>query len=162
MAQAARIFVSHAHADSAWCRAFVQALRDAGADVWYDEHDLTYAFIGEEIVHELQERPTFIVLHSPASLASPWVQREVGTAIGLGEKDRTRSILLVTAEQADVPTLWAAFQRVSGPGDRGLSAPEAARRVISILAHAPAHTQERLPSRRSALRLARSQNTARV
>jgi predicted esterase len=33
-----RIFVSHSHKDHEFCRALVNALREAGADVWYDEH----------------------------------------------------------------------------------------------------------------------------
>ncbi len=109
MAHAARIFVSHAPEDTAWCRAFVQALRDAGADVWYDEHDLGDGVIGEEIARELQARPIFIVILSPAAMASPRVEREVSAAIGLREKawPSTRSMLLVMAEQADVPALWA-------------------------------------------------------
>jgi hypothetical protein len=36
-----RIFVSHSHKDDAACHARVAALRDASADVWYDEHNLT-------------------------------------------------------------------------------------------------------------------------
>jgi hypothetical protein len=142
MAQAARIFVSHAHEDTPWCRTFVQALRDAGADVWYDEHDLGDGVISEEIERELQARPMFIVLLSPASMVSPQVQREVRAAIDLrdtaGPTTTTRTMLLVMAEQTDVPGLWADFQRVSGPGDRGISAPEAARRALATLALAPA------------------------
>ncbi|HEV2459023.1 MAG TPA: TIR domain-containing protein [Ktedonobacterales bacterium] len=49
MAGAAHIFVSHAPEDSAWCGAFVQALREAGADVWDDdEHILGDGASGEE------------------------------------------------------------------------------------------------------------------
>src|SRR5258708_24851327 len=120
MAQAARIFVSHAPEDTAWCRAFVQALREAGADVWYDEPDLGDGVMGEEIARELQARPMFIVILSPAALASPQVHREVSAASGVQEKagPGSRSMLLVMAEQADVPRLWADYQRVSGPGDR--------------------------------------------
>lgn len=144
MAQAARIFISHAHEDSAWCRAFVQVLREAGADVWYEEHNRGDGVIGEEIERELQARPIFIVILSRASLASPLVQRAVGAASGLRETapPKTRSMLLVMAEQVEVPRLWTDFQRVSGPGDGGLSAAEAARRALATLAIAPAHTPE--------------------
>jgi hypothetical protein len=34
------VFVSHSHEDDAFCRGVVAALRGAGADVWYDEHNL--------------------------------------------------------------------------------------------------------------------------
>ena len=33
------VFVSHAHEDDAFCRAVVEGLRGAAADVWYDEHN---------------------------------------------------------------------------------------------------------------------------
>ena len=36
MSQTARIFVSHSHEDAEWSRTFVDELRLAGADVWYD------------------------------------------------------------------------------------------------------------------------------
>src|SRR5258708_39369503 len=142
MGDGARIFVSHAPEDTAWCRAFVQALREAGADMWCDEHHLGDGVSGEELERELQARPLFIAILSPASLASPRVQREVRAASGVRDTawPTTRTILLVLAEQADVPRLWADYPRVSGPGDRGLSAPEAARRAKSTLASAPAHT----------------------
>src|SRR5258707_4322337 len=142
MAQAARIFVSAAPGDPGWCRAFVPAVGEAGADVWYDEPDLGDGVMGEEIARELQARPMFIVILSPAALASPQVHREVSAASGVQEKagPGSRSMLLVMAEQADVPRLWADYQRVSGPGDRGLAAPEAARRALTTLATAPAHT----------------------
>ncbi len=141
MAHAARIFVSHAPEDTAWCHAFVQALRDAGADVWYDENDLGDGVIGAESARELQARPLCIVILSPAALASPAVHREVGAAMGVREKagPSTRSMLLVLAEPADVPRVWAEYPRVSGPGEGGLTAPEAARRVLATLTNAPAH-----------------------
>jgi hypothetical protein len=59
MARSARIFVSHAHEDNAWCRSFVQGLRQAGADIWYDEHNLGYGELGVEIERELRARPIF-------------------------------------------------------------------------------------------------------
>lgn len=47
MAEAAGIFVSHAHEDNVWCRTFVETLRQAGANVWYDEHNLGYGELGK-------------------------------------------------------------------------------------------------------------------
>ena len=35
-----RIFLSHNHTDIAFSDALAKALRDAGADVWYDEQNL--------------------------------------------------------------------------------------------------------------------------
>lgn len=121
MAQAARIFVSHAHEDNAWCRAFVQALRQAGADMWYDEHNLGYGTLGEEIERELRARPIFLVILSPAAIHKPWVRREVEAAISLKDEEPERIVLPMMAE---VPLFWRGYKRVAGPGDAGLTATE--------------------------------------
>jgi TIR domain len=79
MAEAARIFVSHAHEDNAWCYTFVVALRQGGATVWYDEHNLGYGALEDEIERELRARPIFLVILSPASIGKPTVA-DVGAA----------------------------------------------------------------------------------
>jgi hypothetical protein len=43
MAEAARIFVSHAHEDNTWFRTFVEALRQGGAGT---SHDFLLALLG--------------------------------------------------------------------------------------------------------------------
>jgi tetratricopeptide (TPR) repeat protein len=138
MAQAAGIFVSHAHEDNAWCRAFVLALREAGADVWYDEHNLGYGVLGEEIERELKVRPIFIVILSPASVGKPWVRREMNAAVGLRDEEPDRIILPVVAEKTEIPLFWREYKRVSGPLDAGLTAAEAAGRVVHTMAIVPA------------------------
>jgi Flp pilus assembly protein TadD len=142
MAEAAGIFVSHAHEDNAWCRTFVEALQQGGASVWYDEHNLGYGVLGEEIERELRVRPIFIVILSPASVGKPWVRREMDAAMYLRDQNPERIILPVVAEKAELPLFWVGYKRVSGPGDIGIDATEAAGRVIHTLgivaAEAPA------------------------
>jgi tetratricopeptide (TPR) repeat protein len=138
MAQAAGIFISHAHEDNSWCRAFVQALRNAGADVWYDEHNLGFGVLSKEIEGELKARPIFIVILSPLSVTKPWVEREVSAAIALQDQDPARIILPVVAEKTEIPLFWQSYKRVSGAGDAGLTAVEAAGRVVHTLAIMPA------------------------
>jgi hypothetical protein len=82
MAEAAGIFIGHAHGDNAWCRTFVETL----ASVWYDEHNLGYGVLGDEIEKELRARPIFIVIRSPASVGKPWVRRETDAAISLRDE----------------------------------------------------------------------------
>lgn len=48
-----RIFVSHSSADNAFCEALVKALRDADADVWYDQHNLGATSLLDVITREL-------------------------------------------------------------------------------------------------------------
>src|SRR5258708_36464201 len=114
MAQAARIFVSHSPTDPTWPRPFVAALRRAGADVWYDEHDLGYNTLSDEIERELRVRPIFLLVLSPAASASPWVRREMAAAIHLTDQSPERILLIVMAITAEVPLLWIEYKRVSG------------------------------------------------
>lgn len=61
-----RIFVSHSHSDDVWCRCFVQALKAAGYDTWYDARSLRGGDTWmENIEHELQAREVFIVILKP-------------------------------------------------------------------------------------------------
>src|SRR5690348_10082282 len=67
------IFVSHSSADNLWTREFVARLRQAGEDVFYDEHSLGYGTHMRIIEQEIQSRPIFITVVSPAAVGSPWV-----------------------------------------------------------------------------------------
>lgn len=129
-----RIFVSHAHEDNVWCRTFVHLLHHAGADVWYDEQNFGHGVIVDEIERELKARPIFIVVLSPTSVLKPWVRREVEAAMSLRDNDAERVILPVAAKMAEVPLLWRGYKQVSGPHGAGLTAAQAARRVVDALA----------------------------
>jgi tetratricopeptide (TPR) repeat protein len=138
MAEAARIFVSHSHEDTAWARPFVAALRQAGADVWYDEHDRGYGALSDEIERQLRACPIFTVVLSPAAVASRWVRREVAAVISLHDQEPKRIIVLVMAMQVEVPLLWREYRRMGGPEDAGLAPAEAAGRVVHAFAIVPA------------------------
>ncbi|MGO8950632.1 MAG: tetratricopeptide repeat protein, partial [Ktedonobacterales bacterium] len=133
MAEAARIFVSHAHEDNAWCQPFVEALRQAGANVWYDERDLVQGVLQREIEQQLRARPIFLLILSPQSVSSDWVQAEMTAAIHLKGQNPERIILPVMARRTEVPLLWVGYKRISGPGDKGINASEAAMLVIRSL-----------------------------
>lgn len=120
-----------------WCRAFIAALRKAGADTWYDEHNLGYGRLMDEIERELHFREVFVVVLSPSAVASPWVRREVNAAIQLHDKQPERILLPVIAETCEVPLLWNEYKRVCGPGDMGLPPEVAAGRVLSALGFSP-------------------------
>ena len=97
MAEQFKVFVSHSHQDDAFCRQLVSALRGAGVDVWYDEHNMGSGQLGPTIERELKERPEFVLILSPAALASAWVEDEARWAYELYRKDRSHTILLVLA-----------------------------------------------------------------
>ena len=78
------------------CDQLVAALRGAGADVWYDEHNLGAGQLLEEIQRELKARPVFLVLLSKNAFASQWVRRETTWAFNLANREPNRLILPIT------------------------------------------------------------------
>ena len=117
MSQAAKVFVSHSHHDVEICRKFVSALRTTGADVWYGEHNMGPGQLGPTIERELRDRSLFVVILSPAALASSWVEDETRWAYNLYRKDKSRSILPVLASKVAENDIWLFlqdFKRVEG------------------------------------------------
>lgn len=132
MQQQSRVFVSHSHADNAWCSAFVDALRRRGADVWYDEQSLRRGTLWREINNELEVRHVFIVVFSPDAFSSTWVDLEINAAIALQAKDKGRVILPVIARKCVVPPMLSGLKYL-GSEEAGLSPEEAADEVARAL-----------------------------
>jgi tetratricopeptide (TPR) repeat protein len=138
--QQLKVFVSHSHQDNAFCHALVSALRGAGADVWYDEHDMGSGRLGPTIERELRERPVFVVILSLAALHSPWVEDETRWAYGLLRKDASRLILPVTATTIQEDDIWLFlqdFKRIEAVGYQPFPRKEAVRRTVRTLALTP-------------------------
>lgn len=92
-----RIFLSHSADDEPFCDAVFQALYSAGADVWYDRHNLRAGPLLDNIMGELESRPVFVVILSKAAFASKWVIRECKWAYNLYDREPNRIILPVVA-----------------------------------------------------------------
>jgi tetratricopeptide (TPR) repeat protein len=146
MATGLPIFISHNYKDNAFCEKLVAALKSAGADVWYDEHNMESGLLMETIMKELGRRKIFIVILSKDAFGSKWVRREAIWAYQLAEDDLTRTILPITAGPID-PTDFSpeegwfflkGFKRVEAPGYLPLAADEAIHRVMHALALTPA------------------------
>jgi peptide/nickel transport system substrate-binding protein len=105
------VFVSHSHQDNALCDAFVEALRARGVDVWYDRSDLQAGhFLSTAIQQELQARTVYILLATPASIASYWVETELNAFRDLAAHDRTRVIIPVVMASGELPLLLRAYK----------------------------------------------------
>jgi tetratricopeptide (TPR) repeat protein len=146
VAQQLKVFVSHSSADKAACDTFVGALRRAGAEVWYDEHNLGAGHLLDEIQREVQTRPIFVVLLSKAAFGSPWVRRETTWAFNLYNREPNRLILPVTVNQIEPsdfngPWLFLEdFKRVEAPGLTPYALAEATERALRLLELTPAGT----------------------
>ena len=138
-----RIFVSHASEDNSFCHAIVMALRDAGADVWYDEHNLSGIAHRVEIARQMWRRPVFLVVLSNAALTSSAVQIECKSAFNRYRHNPTHLILPVVGasyDLDDVETLGylTSTKRIEAAEHEPLPPDEAARRLICALELTPA------------------------
>jgi tetratricopeptide (TPR) repeat protein len=159
------IFVSHSHQDDAFCRSLVTALRAADADVWYDEQNLGAGHLMDAIERELRRRPVFIVILSPAALASRWVKDECTWAYARNRKDPSRILLPVIASAlADEDDIWLflqEFKRIEAPGTMPFPPQEAIQETLRILAlTAPMGATGTGGGSRAATPLPRPQNSA--
>jgi formylglycine-generating enzyme required for sulfatase activity len=126
MASPLPIFVSHSHADNQWCRPFVQALHDAGIDVWYDEKGISGgAQWMATIEQELQTRDIFLLVLTPEAWSSEWVQRELQLAL-----ITKRVIIPVMLKQTAISGFLLTVQFIDATHGQ---AEETVRRVLSII-----------------------------
>src|SRR5581483_5022825 len=109
---ASRIFVSHSHADTPFCREFVNGLRGHGFDVWYDEHNLGWGALRATIEREMPLCQHFVAILSPTAVASEWVNTEIDAALELLQEGTLRSFTFVVAERCTVPLLLRRWKRI--------------------------------------------------
>ncbi len=108
---AKRIFVSHSHADNDFSRKLVQSLSDVDIDVWYDERKLGAGTLAQNIEQALLAADSYIVILSPAAVASPWVQMEWYAALELYRESKIRFIPVIV-EDCEIPLLLRGMHRV--------------------------------------------------
>jgi formylglycine-generating enzyme required for sulfatase activity len=125
---ATRLFVSHSSQDNDWCRPFVAAMTgaDPSLDVWYDEHGLSggSAWV-QTLQQELQSRDVVVLVLTPDSLASQWVQEEMQLALAT-----RRTILPVMHKPSNLSGFLLTRQWVDVVD---LSPEDAARKVLTAL-----------------------------
>lgn len=143
MAQQMKVFVSHSHQNNAFCKKLVKALKGADADVWYDDESLHTGRLGPIIERELRQRPVFIVVLSPAALASRWVEDETRWAYNLlRHHDPTRIMLPVLAEvlpsEDDIWLFLQEFKRIGATGSKPFPPAQAIAATLRALVLTPA------------------------
>lgn len=117
------IFISYSHKDTEYAHRLAAVLQDKGFAVWIDER-LDY---GSQWPHEIQKQLdscyAFIVIMSPRSFASEWVQSELQRA-----KRKLKPVLPVLLE-GDEP--WLSVESTQYYDVRGGKLPDA--RFFSVL-----------------------------
>ena len=72
----ANVFLSYAREDEAAAKQLAEGVRDAGHEVWWDHHIKGGSRFSTEIDRALKSAEAVVVLWSPASVESAWVQDE--------------------------------------------------------------------------------------
>ncbi|GEM_PF-2391613 len=141
-----RVFISHSSSDNEFCRAFASQLRhDIGVSthssnrstapyddsIWFDErHDLMKLdFWMDHVLNEIKNRRHFVVVLSPAAVASPWVRREIDLAAALERDDKLLTLHPVIAQPCTIPQALRNYKIIASDNGKPLSASEAADEV---------------------------------
>ena len=109
----ADVFLSYKREDAAIARRIVDALRDSGLSVWWDDGITPRQSWDTEIEEAISAASTVAVLWSPRSVTSDWVRTEAHYA-----KDRGKLVPAVI-EQCTIPIAFTLTQTVNLSGWTG-------------------------------------------
>jgi hypothetical protein len=100
----ASVFLSHAHLDKAVARQVYWEFRRHSVDCWFDEAELKP---GDSLIQRLQtaidNTDYLVVLLSPSSVSSAWVQRELNSVLVEEIKGRHLKVVPVMIADCEVP-----------------------------------------------------------
>lgn len=129
-----QVFISYSQADKAVATHVAEALQKAGLLVWIDTWELKG---GDSIAHRIDQAiassDVLLVLLSPDSVASKWVQKELGAALSGELRDRAITVIPVLIEDCDVPPFLSDRLYLDLRHDR----PAAIRRLIEQIGSIP-------------------------
>ncbi len=98
------IFLSHSHADKPFARKLAADLRKAGHAVWIDEAEIN---IGDSLIEKIRDgldQVDFVAaILSSASIASPWVTRELDIASNREMEEKRVVVLPLLLEPVELP-----------------------------------------------------------
>lgn len=98
-------FLSYAQEDRDVATRIANTLRNAGLRMWFDTWELaTGDSIAERIDHAAAS-DFLVVLLSPHSVASQWVQQELNVALTTELKDRAITLIPVMIEDCELPQI---------------------------------------------------------
>jgi len=97
-------FISYSHEDADFAVPLHEGLQSRGINVWIDKYELLVgdslaAKIGSAIV----DNDFLIAIVSPASVDSPWCEKELAIAVTQGINNRTVKVLPLRLDRVDMP-----------------------------------------------------------
>jgi adenylate cyclase len=115
----ARIFLSYARDDVDAAKALASCISEAGHDVWWDRHLHGGSRFASEIDRALKDAEAVVVLWSPTSIDSAWVQDEAGEGRDSGR------LVPVSLGSAKPPLGFRQFQTIDLGSWDGSGKPQA-------------------------------------
>ena len=118
-----KLFISHSELDSKFAVRLAADLRNEGCDVWLDKWEISP---GDKLVERIEEglagAEVFLLLLSPESVVSPWVdyERQAWLAMQIAD-ERTaraerrsprRTLIPVLYRDSEIPTFLQAIRYV--------------------------------------------------
>lgn len=129
-----RVFVSFAPADGAFAQVYVAGLRASGIAVWWDQALLAGGgATWPEVQQALDGCDAYVLVQSPAALASERVNAEIDYALDRALQGRLRVFLPVMAYPCPTPLLLGRYKRIEGPRGGAVSVTEAVTRTQQTL-----------------------------
>lgn len=108
-----KVFFSYARADSDFALRLAKDMRSAGVDIWIDQLDIPTGARWDQTVEDaLKACPRFLIILSPASIASQNVMDEVAFAI-----DQHKEILPLFYQKCDIPFRLKRLQHIDFTDD---------------------------------------------
>ncbi len=99
-------FISHSFKDKPFIRQLTTDLTKAGISVWLDEQRILVGdSITEKVSQGLAESDYFLIALSDASVSSPWVQKELNSALINEIEKRQVKILPLKLSECEIPPL---------------------------------------------------------
>ena len=106
------VFISYAQTDKRYAEALARALAMSGTSIWYDREIAAGADWDSEIQNALRKASAVVLIVSPDSLSSQYVNYEIGSAIGAG----IPVIPVLVREVASLPIHLRHIQAVDARG----------------------------------------------
>lgn len=107
-----QVFISHAHQDADFAHRLAADLQVAGWQVWLAPDSIRPGERWVDAINRgLDESGVFVLVLTPAAVASRWVSIETNVALEM-EVEGVLQFVPLEVEQCPIPPMWRAYQRI--------------------------------------------------